>query len=112
MNLPVIYKYILDVTAIILLLLIYTYILSGYGLIKSEISEYTAGLLNYRLSIILHLNPILRIALIISAMLHGITGFTLMCYRVRNKLYRRSLVIIVHLLFSSLTIYLLILEFT
>ncbi len=111
MRVIMVYKYLLDITAFILLFLIYLFILSGYGLINPRIVErYSLGLINYRVAVALHLNPILRLALIISSSIHGLTGFTLLSHRIRNRIYRKTTIVFIHVLFTSMTIYFLLLE--
>jgi len=112
MNLYRFYRYLLDYTSFILLIVIYLYIFSGYGLRDPDrFAEYSDGLFNYRFSVLTHMNTVLRIVLLTASMLHGLSGFTLMSLRVRNRIFRKIALALIHDTLISITIHLLIFEF-
>jgi len=112
MNLYRFYRHLLDYTSFILLIVIYLYIFSGYGLRDPDrFTEYTGGLFNYRFSVFIHMNTVLRIVLLTASMLHGLSGFTLMSLRIRNHILRKIALALIHITLISITIYLLIFEF-
>ena len=91
----------------------FTYLLSGYGLIKTSIVEkLTLGLINYRVSIILHTDIFLRILIVIVSILHSITGFTMLSLRIKRVILRKIMIFVVHLLFIILLLFFLLIEFS
>ncbi|HDI02360.1 MAG TPA: hypothetical protein ENF93_01805 [Ignisphaera sp.] len=95
----VFYRITLEVTSIPLAILWYLFIISGYGLIKTEIIKIaTFGLLSYRDSIVLHTSPLLRILLWTLTVLHMISGFVLMSLRIRNKLIQKTIEVMIILI--------------
>jgi len=107
------YRLILDITAIVLFIMIYLYLISGYGLIKtSTIEEYSGGLIGRHNVYLLHLNPMLRLGLILVTALHGTTGFTLLSYRIKSRRYRLATITFIHSVMVILTLFLLAIEFS
>ncbi|HIP56670.1 MAG TPA: hypothetical protein EYH02_01155 [Ignisphaera aggregans] len=81
-----VYRYLIEVTAIPLALLLGLFIVTGYCLIKSRAVEaLTLGLLTYPICIALHTSRVLRILLVVFALLHGVSGFMLMAMRYVDK---------------------------
>ena len=108
-----IYRLLLDVTAIGLLIMVYLYILTGYEMLQPGIlSSFTLGIINYRLSIILHGSLLSRLVLLALTTLHGLTGFTLFAYRVKSRGLRKALIVFIHVLFIALLLYILLIEYS
>ena len=81
-----VYRYLVEVTAIPLALLLGMFIVTGYCLIKSRAVEaLTLGLLTYPICITLHTSRVLRILLVVLALLHGVSGFILMAMRYMDR---------------------------
>ena len=81
-----VYRYLVEVTAIPLALLLGMFIVTGYCLIKSRAVEaLTLGLLTYPICIALHTSRVLRILLVVLALLHGVSGFMLIAMRYMDR---------------------------
>ncbi|MET1160796.1 MAG: hypothetical protein ABWW65_07540 [Thermoprotei archaeon] len=107
----VLYRYLLELSSILLAVLFYLYIISGYALVKtSTVEKYTLGLIGYREAAFLHLSPITRLLLVISATIHAIAGFSLLVQRFKRT--RKILEPLVIVLFTLLLIYILLIEFS
>jgi len=107
-----IYKYILDATSFILIVLLVLYLITGYIMLEPGSRRGFKGLNIYSFSVWFHRSTLARWLLILSMDLHGVSGFTLMAFRVKNRLFRNIIVIFIHLFFALLTIVFLILEIT
>ncbi|RLG81382.1 MAG: hypothetical protein DRO13_01325 [Thermoprotei archaeon] len=107
-----IYRYVLDITGIILLVLLYLYILTGYALVKPGIiEESTLGLISYRTAVAIHLDRALRILLLVCTTLHGLTGFSIVAQRLREKALRKAVTLLVHLSFTLVFMYMISIEY-
>ncbi len=74
-----VYRYLVEATSIPLAILLITFILSGYCLIKSEgIEAATFSLLTYPVCVAIHTSRLLRVLLVTIGLLHGVPGFILL----------------------------------
>jgi len=107
-----IYRYILDISSFILIVLLVLYLITGYVILEPGSRHGFKGFNIYSFSVWFHRSILARWLLILSMDFHGVSGFTLMAFRVRNRLLRDIIVIFIHLFFMLLTIVFLILEIT
>jgi len=106
-----VYRLLLDVSAVALLVLLCTYILSGYVLLNPDKARRTGAVpLDYRLAVILHKSATNRVLLSVFTAIHGITGFSMIALRIRNKALRKLALIAVHAGFTAFLAYTLVLE--
>ncbi len=106
-----VYGYIFSASVIILTILVYLFILTGYDLLlPGAFSGFTGGIIGYRDSIIIHSGLITRLFLVIVVTLHGLTGFTIIASKIRRRVLRKATIIIIHLVFVAMIIYLILIE--
>ena len=109
----VLYRVLLEVSSVVLAVLLYLFIVSGYGLIEpSAVERYSLGLLSYDKCIRLHLSPLVRWLLILSGLVHGYCGFALMSLRIRRRRVRMLIEAILAVLCLLVFIQLLLIELT
>ncbi len=108
-----IYRLILEITSVPLAFLLYLMFLTGYGLVKSyAVERVTLGLLDYVTCIQIHTSLIIRVALLILAMIHGLAGFQLMALRIKNKYMRLSFKVALWLVTIVILLQILLIELT
>ena len=109
----VLYRVLLEVSSMVLAVLLYLFIVSGYGLIKpSTVEKYSFGLLGYDKCVRLHLSPLVRWLLILSGLVHGYCGFALMSLRIRRRRVRVLVEAILAVLCLLVFVQLLLIELT
>ncbi len=91
-----VYKYLVEATSIPLAILLITFVLSGYCLVKSEAVEAaTFSLLTYPVCIAIHTSRLLRVLLVTIGLLHGVPGFILLFSRYMSSELRKFVEVLI-----------------
>ena len=105
------YRVLLEISSLMLAVLLYLFIVSGYGLMKlSAVVKYSFGVFGYDVCVRLHLSPLVRWLLIVWGLVHGYCGFALMSLRIRRKCIRVFMEVFLAILFLIVFIQLLLIE--